>query len=734
MRNLKSWCCGIIWGGLACICQASTAPAPTPDPIEALTHEIQKQTETVYQDRLQQLLSQKRQQIHLFLEQTNKQLITLSQSTMSQVSAQAFAVTFHSYLYERGPLTEPLNTQLTNFYQDQASATQSLDDIGQALHLDFIVNNPNINKRQLLDESPTDTSYSRAHSLYHPIYRNYANQFNFSDLYLIDAKTGHVIYSVNKANDFATPLFNENLKASPLAITVKHALRLSKGQSLFTEFSQYEDSNSGFMATPIFNEDTLSAVLVFRINSTTFQPLLNNVGFENTDVHLFDSHNDMMMSNLTSNITNTELVASYKSILSQSSGSDSQLKTIKMNNSEHLFSQQPIQLFGLKWKIITSINKDLAQPIMDARHFIKKSKPDIKDTIEFKLDGEQLLYIAIGLLMLLALFVLAIRTQKNKSLLESSNTANLIKSLNVKEIESQTQPILIQPSALSSAIKDIKNTINTSLETEGSIKANTLEITNLIKHEKTNIRSFEHKVSELKQSIESRLHDSNITQKHKSANETNLNPFDIKSSSDKILSQQHQQVKTLINVLGGAKDTVTEVATGTDNIVTALEVIQSIAEQTNLLALNAAIEAARAGEQGRGFAVVADEVRTLATRTQQSTEDIKRIIGKLKDDSNNSVKSLDQANSLIHDNQNITEKIESIFDNIQKTSDNLSANLSSNDDNERLQSLDSILADLNALQDTYKNQNTWVDNLDTIQKNITETSESVMSNLKKLTK
>ncbi len=107
-----------------------------------------------------------------------------------------------------------------------------------------------------------------------------------------------------------------------------------------------------------------------------------------------------------------------------------------------------------------------------------------------------------------------------------------------------------------------------------------------------------------------------------------------------VVNQSRASNSRLFDDVGNAAAVIEELVDSVESISGMIDVIRGVAEQTNLLALNAAIEAARAGEQGRGFAVVADEVRTLASRTQESTGEIQALIEKLQADSKNAVDAM----------------------------------------------------------------------------------------------
>lgn len=125
---------------------------------------------------------------------------------------------------------------------------------------------------------------------------------------------------------------------------------------------------------------------------------------------------------------------------------------------------------------------------------------------------------------------------------------------------------------------------------------------------------------------------------------------DQNSEQATAVGQKTQHViKQMADQIQHAVTTVSQLNEHSKNIASVLDVIRGVAEQTNLLALNAAIEAARAGEQGRGFAVVADEVRTLAQRTQQSTQEIHDMIELLREGSESAVAAIEGSRNYVSD-------------------------------------------------------------------------------------
>ncbi|WP_281557112.1 HAMP domain-containing methyl-accepting chemotaxis protein [Thalassomonas sp. RHCl1] len=152
------------------------------------------------------------------------------------------------------------------------------------------------------------------------------------------------------------------------------------------------------------------------------------------------------------------------------------------------------------------------------------------------------------------------------------------------------------------------------------------------------------------------------------------NAGEIEANESMAKVEQSLAVSTeLTKDIETASDVVNQLAQDSQNMNKILDVINGIAEQTNLLALNAAIEAARAGEQGRGFAVVADEVRSLASRTALSTTEIRELLDKLISAASLSVKSMNEASEKANNNEVISREMGESLDKIKHQIEHISS-------------------------------------------------------------
>ncbi|VAX13064.1 Methyl-accepting chemotaxis sensor/transducer protein [hydrothermal vent metagenome] len=145
------------------------------------------------------------------------------------------------------------------------------------------------------------------------------------------------------------------------------------------------------------------------------------------------------------------------------------------------------------------------------------------------------------------------------------------------------------------------------------------------------------------------------------------------NNGNQVVNRVVNEIRELADEVQTSATAINELNGDTENIDSVLVVIRGIAEQTNLLALNAAIEAARAGDQGRGFAVVADEVRTLASKTQESTQEIQQMIERLQAGAKSAVvameKGQEQANSTVERAEEAGKVLKSITETVARIAD-----------------------------------------------------------------
>jgi len=566
-----------------------------------------------------------------------------------------------------------------------------LDNTTKAAQYHYISNNqqPLGSKHEMIfarDASP----YSESHKHFHKYFKLYLEAFEYYDIFLVDTTTNKIVYSVFKELDYGTSLTSGPYANSGIGDVYEQALALGHGETTIVDFARYRpsyDAAASFIASPIYFEGQRQGIVIFQmpvgvINNimTSDQQwqasglgksgetyLVGNDKKARSDSRFLIKDPKNYQATLLDLGINTSLVEEMIQ-----KGTNIGLQTIDTTAVRHALSGKkgfeiiddyrgvsvlsaytPLAIKGLDWVMLSEIDQD------EAFAGISTLRSDI-------------IFASILVVFIMTAIALLV-----SNMFASSVSRPIIDMVNViSHISSDHNLALRTDDNRNDEIGDMGRSINTMLDNfqrlVQKILASTVNLaaaTEQLSSVSSSTREGIHRQQMETEQLATAMHEmvATVAEVARSTAEaaSAAENTDIQAQAGKAsIEKTGRALASLDKTLNDSSSVIEQLNQDSVKIGSVLEVISAIAEQTNLLALNAAIEAARAGEQGRGFAVVADEVRTLAARTQDSTKEINSIIEGLQKRAKQAVLAMqdsrENANSTINqanDTQSTLEQI-----------------------------------------------------------------------------
>lgn len=498
------------------------------------------------------------------------------------------------------------------------------------------------------------STYNSIYQKYNPKFVNFVSKLENGDVLLADAKTGTILYSTLKESDYGTSLITGPYKNTNAAKAFEAAKNSNdKNFATITDYELYAPSNdkpTAFIAAPIFKGDEKVGILIFKLDTSKIDQIVsNNNKWES--LNLGQSGEVVLIGQDYKVRNNTRFLNDEKDEKIKSAKSTTLLKEIRTigtedvlkgntnintyidyQNIKSIVAYAPLNVDNLKWGILVKINYDEAFQSVN------------------KLQNLMLIILAVTIIAIIAFSIILsshiavpmIKMSKAaEQIAKGDLTVELPKGKRSDEIGILMNSTKDMLHGLREQTKEIINVVNVLSSAVSEITVSLTQVTSGAAETSSAVSETTATVEEVKQTVYL------SSEKTKNVSNSAKQSLEVSKSGSKATEDTLDGMKVINNQMQEIADSIIALSEQTQNISELIESVDTISEQSNILAVNASIEAAKAGEMGKGFSIVAQEIKNLAEQSKQGTKQVRGILKDIQKATNTAVMTTEKGIKLV---------------------------------------------------------------------------------------